>query len=89
MATAKRELTNPQVQGPRSLGGDDDLLTLQEVAELLDVSPNTIYYWRYQGTGPKGHRVGRRIRYKRSDIVEWLEARCDARWGLPALIRQR
>ena len=81
MATAKRELTNPPVQGhdrPR----DDQLLTLQQVAELLDVSPNTIYYWRYQGTGPQGHRIGKRVRYWRSDVLAWMSERADPVSGL-------
>jgi predicted DNA-binding transcriptional regulator AlpA len=68
MATAKRDLTNPPVQG-HDRSHDDQLLTLQQVAELLDVSPNTIYYWRYQGTGPQGHRIGKRVRYWRSETA--------------------
>ena len=86
MATAKRDLTNPPVQGherPR----DDELLTLQQVAELLEVSPNTIYYWRYQGTGPKGHRVGRWVRYWRSDVLAWVAEHGDTVHGLPPVRR--
>lgn len=89
MATAKRDLTNPPVQGPRvSTGQDDELLTLQDVAELLEVSPNTIYYWRYQGTGPKGHKVGKRVRYWRSEVLDWLQGRADLVSGLSPLPRR-
>lgn len=89
MATAKRDLTNPPVQGPqRSLGGNDQLLTLQEVAELLDVSENTIYYWRYQRTGPKGHKVGKRVRYRLSDVLSWMSERGDLVSGLSPLQRR-
>ena len=78
MATAKRELTNPPVQGHRLIDlRDDKLLTLQQLAELLDVSENTIYYWRYQRTGPKGHRVGRHVRYWMSDVIAWMDERAD------------
>jgi excisionase family DNA binding protein len=63
-------------------------LTLQDVAELLEVSPNTIYYWRYQGTGPKGHKVGKRVRYWRSEVLDWLQGRADLVSGLSPLPRR-
>ena len=89
MATAKRDLTNPPVQGHRRfLGGNDELLTLQEVAKLLDVSDNTIYYWRYQRTGPKGHKVGKRVRYRLSDVHTWMDERGDLVSGLQAVPRR-
>ena len=87
MATAKRDLTNPPVQGHHLPSRDDQLLTLQDVAELLEVSPNTVYYWRYQRTGPKGHKVGRRVRYWKSDVLAWLREREDVISGLPPLRR--
>lgn len=88
MAQAKKELTDTRVQGrPTSTDARDELLTLQDVAELLEVSPNTVYYWRYQRTGPKGHKVGRRVRYWRSDVMEWLQERADLISGLPAIRR--
>lgn len=89
MATAKRELTNPAVQGHQtSLDGNDQLLTLKQVAELLDVSENTIYYWRYQRTGPKGHKVGKRVRYWLSAVLSWMNERGDAVSGLPSISRR-
>lgn len=48
-------------------------------------SPNTVYYWRYQGAGPRGHRVGRRVRYRRSEVLQPLEDRSDHVARLPAL----
>jgi predicted DNA-binding transcriptional regulator AlpA len=82
MATAKRDLTDPRVQGHQPTGEADQLMSLRDVADLLEVSPNTIYYWRYQGTGPKGHRVGRWIRYWRSDVLAWMSERADPVSGL-------
>lgn len=84
MATAKRDLSDTRVQGPRlAADGGHELLTLQQVAELLEVSPNTIYYWRYQRTGPRGHKVGRQVRYWKSEVLRWLEDRADRVSGLP------
>jgi len=89
MATAKRDLTNPPVQGHRvPTEQRDELLTLQDVAKLLEVSPNTIYYWRYQGTGPKGHKVGKRVRYWRSEVLDWLQQRADLVSGLSSVPRR-
>ncbi len=83
---AQAEVTDTRVQGrPRSSATQDELLTLREVADLLDVSPNTIYYWRYQRTGPRGHKVGRQIRYWKSDVLDWLRDRADRVAGLPSI----
>jgi excisionase family DNA binding protein len=50
----------------------DKLLTLAEVAEALGVPVATLYQWRYKGTGPRGIRVGRHVRYRATDIEAWL-----------------
>jgi len=48
------------------------LLTIRELAELLQVPVPTIHNWRYRRQGPKGFRVGRHIRFLRSDVEAWL-----------------
>jgi excisionase family DNA binding protein len=50
----------------------DDLFTLGEVADLLRVPAATVRYWRHQGTGPRSFRIGRHVRYQRSDVETWL-----------------
>jgi predicted DNA-binding transcriptional regulator AlpA len=78
MATAKKDLTGNRVQGrPYINRRDNQLLSLQQLAEFLEVSSATIYYWRYQGTGPKGHKVGKHVRYWLSDVLDWLEEQAD------------
>jgi predicted DNA-binding transcriptional regulator AlpA len=52
---------------------DDELMTLKEVATLVRVPEATLRYWRHLGTGPRGFRVGRSVRYWRNDVVHWLE----------------
>lgn len=61
----------------------DELLTTHEVAALLKTPASTVRYWRSQGTGPTGFRVGRRTLYARADVERWLQAlrRSDARAG--------
>ena len=50
----------------------DQLLTVKELAELLQVPVPTIHNWRYRRQGPKGFRVGRHIRFLKSDVDSWL-----------------
>ena len=40
---------------------EDELLTLDEVAEILMTSPNTVRWWRQRGTGPEFFKIGRRL----------------------------
>ena len=52
----------------------DELLTTAEVALLLRTPNATLRTWRYQGIGPRSFHLGPRgIRYKKSDVVTWLE----------------
>lgn len=73
MATAKRDLTNPSVQGPRVINLREDVVTIDEVARRLDVPKKTLYNWRYKGVGPRSHRIGKHLRYRWSDVLDWLD----------------
>ena len=46
---------------------DDDakIMTGQQVADLLQVSPRTLEEWRQARTGPPYRRMGRHVRYMR------------------------
>jgi predicted DNA-binding transcriptional regulator AlpA len=48
--------------------------TAAEVSSYLKVSVNTLYYWRLRGYGPKGKRVGRYLRYKPSEVIDWFNS---------------
>ncbi|MFE5335748.1 helix-turn-helix transcriptional regulator [Isoptericola sp. NPDC056573] len=51
------------------------MLTINEVADYLQVPVTTLYRWRCeQGKGPKGIRVGRYIRYRTEDVQKWLRS---------------
>ena len=49
-----------------------DLLTTNEVADLLRASPQTVRYWRKIRTGPRAVKVGKRVLYRRDDVEAWL-----------------
>jgi excisionase family DNA binding protein len=53
------------------------LMTIGELAEYLQVPRETIYRWRKHGGGPCGLRMGRHVRFRRSDVEAWIEARRD------------
>jgi excisionase family DNA binding protein len=48
-------------------------LSIRELAEQLGVSVQTLYDLRSQGRGPVGFRVGRQLRFRRSEIDSWLQ----------------
>jgi excisionase family DNA binding protein len=50
----------------------DKLLRADEVAALLGVPIGTIYAWQYRRVGPIAIRVGRHLRFRRSDVRKWL-----------------
>jgi hypothetical protein len=52
---------------------NDELLTIAEVAAIVRAPVATLRYWRHLGTGPRSFRVGRGVRYWRTDVTTWLE----------------
>ncbi len=49
-----------------------------EVADLLGVPVDTIYQWRYKGTGPPGFRVGRHLRFDPRAVQRWVESQAES-----------
>jgi len=55
---------------------NDALLTERQAADFLGVTARCLQAWRYRGGGPKFVRISSRcIRYRQSDLREWIEAR--------------
>lgn len=52
-------------------------LTRQELADRYGLPVKTIAQWASKGTGPLYARMGRHVRYRRSDVVDWESARID------------
>jgi len=50
-------------------------LTVEQLADRLQVSVKTIYKWNYKGSGPKAIKVGRFRRYRLRDVVTWENKR--------------
>ncbi len=45
------------------------LLTVNEAAHLVRAPVATLRYWRHLGAGPLGFRLGRRLVYRRTDVI--------------------
>lgn len=50
----------------------DDLLLIHEVATITRRSVDTLRWLRHKGEGPRGHRAGRRVYFRRADVDAWL-----------------
>jgi len=44
-----------------------------EVAQILNIKPETLRNWRWDGRGPKFYKFGSNVRYKASDIETYIE----------------
>lgn len=54
--------------------GQQEILTLAEVAEMTRINPATLRYWRSVGAGgPKSFKLGRRVMYRHADVKKWVE----------------
>ncbi len=56
---------------PTSVNLFDD----KTLAAFLKIPAKTPAQWRYLGRGPAFIRVGRHVRYRESDVTEWLASK--------------
>ena len=50
-----------------------ELLTETQVSTMLNVSLNTLRYWRYCGDGPNYIKMGRLVRYHAAELESYLQ----------------
>ncbi len=43
------------------------------VSDLTTLSINTLQQMRCENTGPKYRKLGRKVIYRRADVLDWLE----------------
>ena len=71
---------------------DDRWRSVQEIAEYLGVSTDSVYRWVEQ-RGLPVHRVGRLLRFKCSEVDDWVHSQDDENGeqeaGKPAVRRRR
>ncbi len=49
-------------------------LTEGELSALIKVPTKSLQRWRWAGFGPKFVKLGHAVRYRRSDIDDWIAA---------------
>jgi DNA-binding transcriptional MerR regulator len=52
----------------------EQLADVAQLAETFGLPPETLRYWRHIGRGPRAYKIGRHIRYRPSEVEEWLRA---------------
>jgi excisionase family DNA binding protein len=58
---------------------DERWLSRQELADRLGLPVKTLAQWASKGTGPRYARMGRHVRYRLSDVLEWEFAQVEVR----------
>lgn len=51
----------------------DELLSIAQAAVAIGVSIDTLRRWAAKGSCPPHLRVGRAIKYRRVDLLAWIE----------------
>jgi len=64
----------------------EPLLDQHEAALLLGISARTLERYRVAGTGPRFSRIGRLVRYRQSDIAEYIEQHLHASTSEPSAV---
>ena len=62
----------------------EPLMTQDDAAKLLGVSPGTLRNWRWRNKGPSWIRLGEAIRYSPQALREYVEVRTRR----PSLVRE-
>jgi excisionase family DNA binding protein len=63
----------PQKGGAMKLPHDRELLTRREAAEILGLQEQTLGAWATRGVHLPFIKTGHAVRYRKSDIEQWLE----------------
>ncbi|MFD6134582.1 helix-turn-helix transcriptional regulator [Isoptericola sp. NPDC060257] len=50
----------------------NDLMRTEDVSRETGIAAATLRFWRFQGTGPRSAKLGRRVVYRRSDVEAWI-----------------
>src|SRR6266478_2784794 len=62
-----------QQLGDKGLGIRESLLSPEELAQNLGLSPATLADWRTQGRGPAYLKTGRRVWYPKMHVEKWMQ----------------
>ena len=69
--------TRTSVMTLESTNDQSIYMTLDELCSILRVSKHTIYKQRSMGIAPTAYRFGKYLRFKRTEVDEWIESKRD------------
>lgn len=55
-----------------------EFLTLKEFCDWFDIHPTTLHRWINEGLAPERVLVGRKAKFRRTDVQKWLRLRTRA-----------
>ena len=53
---------------------EPEWMFIEEVAALSRTPVNSMYMHNSRGTGPPRYKVGKRLLYRRSEVIAWIES---------------
>jgi len=59
---------------PEGIEKDEMLLNTKQVAAIIGLSPVTLEHLRLKGGGINFIKIGRTVRYRKSDVENWMAA---------------
>jgi predicted DNA-binding transcriptional regulator AlpA len=64
-------------EGPNtmSINTDETWLSRRQLADRYGLPITTLAQWASKGTGPRYARMGRHVRYRLSDVIDWEKRR--------------
>jgi predicted DNA-binding transcriptional regulator AlpA len=65
------------VERPSTSKDSGPLMSLSEAAAYLDMTVQTLYNWRSRGIGPASLRIGGRVKYRLTDLDDWIAAQAE------------
>lgn len=71
-------MTDPTNNQTQASFHDDRLLTMDELSDFTRTPKSTLYSMRSAGRGPVGFRIGKSLRFRRSEIDSWLDTLRDS-----------
>lgn len=73
----------PRSKKPKAFPFDefDEVFETAHLAKKLEVSPRTLEGWRINGCGPAYVKMGKRVLYRKSAILRWLNERTKSHTG--------
>jgi predicted DNA-binding transcriptional regulator AlpA len=57
---------------PANVQPDEPLHDIEWLSAYLDIPLKTLYNWRFRGVGPPAFKIGNSLRWRKSEVDQWL-----------------